>query len=391
MHRVMNIAIFAIIVLAVILQACAPRAEVAATPASPARETAPAPATKAGWEKDWEDTLAAARKEGEVTVYTTYSADWRVAMNEAISRKYGLSFAVLTGRSDDLMERIWREQRSRLYQADALQLISGKRYSLEAQQLSEILQPLEKVLVLPEVTDPKAWVGGKLPWVDPDVKDLFYWRDYLSVPAIANTELVGPQELKSWDDLLNPKWKGKITLSDPTIGGAANTVMTMLPWGIRDWDWVKRFLQQQDISIQRDYRLMTEWVARGRMAIMIGPRKEEAQSFIDAGAPVRYVNFDDGVITTFGAGTIGMMKGSPHPNAAKVFINFLLTREGQTITAKVGGFPSARLDVPTNFLDPAVLRRPGMKAFSTDDKDYLAKQAETDRMLKTVMEPYLKK
>jgi len=148
---------------------------------------------------------------------------------------------------------------------------------------------------------------------------------------------------------------------------------------------------KQEPVIQRDYRLMSEWIARGKYPIMVGPQKGEAQGFIDAGAPVKYVNLTDGVISTFGAGTIATLRGAPHPNAAKVFINYLLTQEGQTLTAKSGGFPSARVDVPTDFLDPSTLRRPGLKVFSTDSKDYLDKVDAINARLKQVFDPYLKK
>lgn len=381
--------IVCLIVLSVVLPACSGPAQPVQTPTRGPVDNTPVVATKPAWQADWETTLAAARKEGEVTVYTTYGAEWRTAMSEAMSKKYGITFNVLTGRSDELMERIGREQQNKLYQADSIQAISGKRYFVEAQQLKEIFPSLEKTLVLPEVLDTKAWVDNKFPWVDTDTKNLVFWRDYLSVPIIINTDMVNPQEMASWDSLLDPKWKGKMVLSDPTIAGAANSVITVLLWGIKDWGYLDRLLKQEPV-IQRDYRLMSEWVARGKYAIMIGPRKEEAQVFIDAGAPIKYMNFSDGVITTFGAGTIANLKGSPHPNAAKVFVNFLLTQEGQTLTAKVGGFPSARLDVPTDFLDAATLRRPGMKAFSTDSSDYLQKVDDINKRLKQTVEPFLK-
>ncbi|MBI4332825.1 MAG: extracellular solute-binding protein [Chloroflexi bacterium] len=388
MRNIVSIAVIAFMLVAVAALACAPGPGPTPAPATGPVRTAPA-STKPAWEREWEDTLSAARKEGEITVYTTYGPDWRVAMNEAMSKKYGIAFSVLSGRSDEILARILKEQQARVYQADAMQAIPGNRYYNEAEQWEAVFQHLEKMLVLPEVTDPGAWVGGKIPWVDPDRKTLIFWRDYLSVPVIINTNLVSAQDLKTWDDLLNPKWKGKIILSDPTLAGASNTVMTMLASSIKDWDFVNRLLAQEP-SVQRDYRLMTEWIAQGKYAIMIGPRKEEAQSFINAGAPVRYVNFEDGLITTFGAGTIAVLKGNPHPNATRIFLNFLLSKEGQTVTAKVGGFPSARVDVPTDFLDPATLRKPGMKSFSDASKEHLQQFSATNRRLREVMQPLLK-
>ncbi|MBI4333927.1 MAG: extracellular solute-binding protein [Chloroflexi bacterium] len=391
MPKIATILIISLITLSLILPACGSRPEPAATPTAPPTVAGkPVQSTRPAWEQEWETTLAAAQKEGELNFYTTYGADWRMAMTEAMKRKYGIAFNVLSGRSDELMERIWREQRSKIYVADATQAISGKRYFVEYQQLGTIFQNMEKALILPEALDPKAWVSNGIPWVDQESKNLLFWRDYLSVPVIVNSEQVGPQELRVWDDLLNPKWKGKIILSDPTIGGAASTVMSMLAWGIKDWDWIGRLLKQEP-DIQRDYRLMTEWIARGKFAIMIGPSKEEAQRFMNAGAPMRYVNFEDGVITTFGAGTVAMLNGGPHPNATRVFVNFLMTKEGQEITARVGGYPSARVDVPTDFFEPEVLRRPGQKAYSTEARDYLQKFDDISARLKTMIDPLMRR
>ncbi|MBI4331893.1 MAG: extracellular solute-binding protein [Chloroflexi bacterium] len=390
MRNSINVAIVGLLLFAVSLQGCGSQPELTRTPAAGPKEGTPALSTKPAWEKEWEDTLGAARKEGEVTVYTTYGPAWRVAMSELMSKEYGIVFNVLYGRSDELMERIWREQRNKLYQVDAVQAISSKRYIAEGEQLATILQPLEQMLVLPEVLDPKAWVVGKIPWADPVTKNMLFWRDALAVPLMVNTDMVGPQEIKVWDDLLNPKWKGKIILSDPTIGGNANSVMTMLAWSIKGWDFVNRLLQQEPIVL-RDYRLMAEWVARAKYPIMIGPRQEEVQEFIGLGAPVKYVNFQDGIITTYGAGTIAVVKGSPHPAAAKIFLNFLLSKEGQTLTAKLGGYPSARVDVPNaDFLDPATLRQPGMKAFSSEDVEYMRNLDQTNQKLKQLLAPLMK-
>lgn len=368
MSMPINIAVIALTFLSIMMLACAPRSEPTQTPTAGPKGIAPTLSTKPAWEDDWERTVNAAKKEGEVMVYANYGPEWRQAMTAGMN-KYGIAYNGLTARTDELMERVWRERQAKIYQADLLQAISVKAYYLESQRLGEIFQPLEKMLILPEVVDPKAWVGGELSWVDSDTKNLWRFGDYLAVPLIVNTDLVGPQEMKVWDDLLNPKWKGKMVLSDPTMSGTANTVMTQLAWRTKGWDFVDRLLQQEPI-MSRDSRLMVEWVARGKYPIMIGPSGDTVYPFIQEGAPVKFVNFES-VITSFGAASLAVLKDSPHPNAAKVFLNYFLSKEGQTLTAKTTGVPSSRVDVPTDFLEPSKLRLPGMKAFSSADKDYL--------------------
>ncbi|MBI4334407.1 MAG: extracellular solute-binding protein [Chloroflexi bacterium] len=372
-----------------VLGACAPGPAPAETPAPAPKDAAVQSPAKAAWETEWADTLAAARKEGEVQVYTTFGADWRVAMNEAMSAKYGIALSILAGRSDELGARLLKEQQARVHAVDGFQAMSIATYFSQEDRWKEVFQPLEKMLLLPEVVDPGVWAGGKIPWVDPTQKSLMFYRLYVSVPVIVNTNLVAAQELKSWDDLLNPKWKGKIILSDPSTAGAAQLDLAMLAWRIRDWGFIDKLLAQQPF-VGRDYSSMMAGLAQGKYALMIGPRKGDAQAFIDAGAPIKYVNFQDGVITTSGGGTVGIPKDNPHPKAAKIYLNFFLSKEGQTITAKVGGFPSARVDVPTDFLDPSVVLQPGMKTFSDGDPDFIQKYGDIVRRLGQTMQAYSK-
>ncbi|MBI4330099.1 MAG: ABC transporter substrate-binding protein [Chloroflexi bacterium] len=382
MHKItaIKMAVLALMLLPALVLACAPRPEPAPVAASPPARGA---SSKPAWEQEWDRTLGAARKEGQVTIYETYGAEWRVAMNEVMEKKYGITVSTVTGKSMEIGERILREQRNKLYQADVIAVISSSAF-LDIYQSAGVLQSFEPMLILPEVIDPKAWAGGKLNWFDPDTKTLLWFREMVSAPVLINTDMVKPQEMKVWDDLLSPKWKGKMILSDPAIGGAGKVVMTMLAYAIKDWNYIDRLVKQEP-NVQRDYRLMAEWVSRARYPIAIGPGKGEVAQFKQAGAPIQLVNFEDGSITGSGSGSLAVPNGSPHPNAAKVFINFLLSKEGQNITARVGGYPSARVDVPTDFLDPEVVRRPGIKYFSTEDRGYLQKLDEITRRLAEVM------
>ncbi len=229
--RRFNVFILGLVAAVLSLSACGSPAVTGPSPTAPSGST-PAVIAKPAWQSDWEATLAAARKEGEVTVYTTYGPEWRQAMSQVMLAKYGLTFNVISGRSDELIERVMREQNNKVYQADALHAVSGKRYYVDVPLFKDILPNLEKTIILPEVLDTKVWAGGQFPWVDPETKNLVFWRDYLSPPLFVNTDMVKPDEMKSWDNLLDAKWKGNIVLSDPTIAGASNLAITVVIWGI---------------------------------------------------------------------------------------------------------------------------------------------------------------
>ncbi len=384
---------FLILVTILFVWACGPKPVPTPTPTIVLDVAAPVLSAKPLWEEEWEATRNAARKEGRVLVYTLYGADWRSAMGEVMLRKYGITLDTLVGRSGEVIERVMREQQRNLYQADVLtRVISAPSY-VQTFESAKILQSVDKALVLPEVVDPKVWWGGKLPWFDPDTKTLFFFSVYASAPLIVNTDLVRPGEIKSWDDLLHPKWKGQLIINDPTTSGPGNSVVALLAYGMKNWDYISHLLKQEPF-ILRDDRLMMEWVAKGKYPILIGVRKEWASQFMAEGAPLKYVGLQE-VILGSGAGSVALPKGSPNPNAAKVFINFFLSKEGQTITAKTGGYPSSRLDVPTDFLDPSILRpevqQPGTKYFFTDDRGYLSAKGDIDRKIKQVFEPFMKR
>ncbi|MBI4331892.1 MAG: ABC transporter substrate-binding protein [Chloroflexi bacterium] len=358
------------------------------TAATPTDSTA---AGKPAWERDWEQTLTTARKEGSVTMYTTQGAEFRNALNEAMTKKYSIAVESLTGRSDEIGERILREQRTRLNNADVLIAISTTNF--EMYQREGLLQPLEKTLILPEVLDLKAWYRGQFTWLDvgPGEKTTLAFRESVNPPILINTSLVKAGELKSWNDLLDRKWKGKILMTDPTVGGAGQKTMTTLAYGIMNWDFIKALLQQEPTVLRND-RLATEWIAQGKFPILIGPMKGMVFQFTQAGAPIEYFTPSEGTYTSLGAGTIALVKGNPHPNAAKILLNYLLTKEGQTITAETTGYQSLRLDVPSDKIDPDTVRQPGAKYFSPDtDKGFRENQDDLGRQVVKIFQDYMKK
>lgn len=368
-----------------ILGACAARPE--ATPAAPPPGQTAAPgATKQAWEQDWERTLAEARKEGKIVVYTGYGAEWREALSAAMSRKYGITVEAMTGRSAEIAERVMREQKNRVFQADAI--IVGSSQFLLTFQPGGVLQPMDKTLVLPEVIDPKAWWQGQLPWLDRD-KTYFQFYDYVVPSLVTNSDMVKPGEIKSWKDLLNPKWKGQIVINDPTTSGSGQKLMTVFAYGIMDWDYVSALAKHEPV-LQRDTRLMVEWIARGKYPMVLAPHTETAFEFAKAGAPLAFNNPAEGTYLTAGFGFVGQPKGSPQPNAGKVFINFLLSKEGQTLSSKATGHHSARADTPTDFLDQILVRQPGSKYISASDSKFTEQEIELKNRVVEIFKPLLK-
>ncbi|MBI4330955.1 MAG: extracellular solute-binding protein [Chloroflexi bacterium] len=382
-----SLIVTSILLLSVVLLACAKEPAVPQQPGTPTGKPGAGTAAKPDWEQDWERTLTEAKKEGRVTVYTGYGAPWRTALGEAMQSQFGVTVEPLSGRSEEMAERIMREQRNKAYQADVAVL--GSPTFTQIFQNQGVLQPLDRAFILPEVADPKLWWDNRIPYFDPGEKTGLSFYLYVKASVTFNANIVKPDELRSWKDLLNPRWKGKILLDDPTIGGGGQTAMMMLAYGIMDWDFV-RALAKQEPAISRDGRLIVEWVAREKYPLAIDGASEVLYNWIKEGVPLKQIIPSEGGYMISGIGNVFLPQGAPHPNAAKVFLNFLLSKEGQTLSSIATGHHSARVDVPTDHLDPINVRQPGMKLVSAVDQEFLRKADEYVKGVVEIFRPLVK-
>ncbi|UCG65910.1 MAG: extracellular solute-binding protein [Deltaproteobacteria bacterium] len=323
----------------------------------------PAATSKAAWEQKWDKAVAEAKKEGAVVIYSDLAPAPRGALAKAFKESLGINMEFVVASGAELTTKILFEKRARLSFADAI--ISGGTTFINLTKGGLVLQPLDSFLILPEVTDPKAYLNEVLPFMDKDHKVILLiagFRTYL----VVNTNMVKEGEIKSYVDLLNPKWKGKMVLDDPTVPGPGNAFATEFLAKIWDEERGKKFLQdliKQEPVIARDRRMTVEWVARGKYPIGLGTFRDMTAQFILNGAPLKFVRVAEGGEISGGAGHIALPDRLAHPNAATVFLNWLLSKEGATTLAKSYGSPSIRTDVPTTGIYPFFIPVPGEKAF----------------------------
>ncbi len=376
MQKCMIFSIFPLI-LFLLLSACTQKVQ------EPPRSTSSStdvvkPAVKAGWEGEWERTLDAARKEGKVVMYASVGNVVREEMVKNFSAKYGIRLEILfSGSGSQLSEKVIRERKGGLYLADVYQ--GGVTSPTIFLRPAGGFDSMDKAFILPDLKDPeeikRVWWGGKLLWIDPDHQILAF----MAMPqdwAVVNTESVKPEEMRSYRDLLNPKYKGKMVMFDPSMTGPGGKVLINVGKYIMGMDFMRELAKQEPIIV-RDSRLMVEWVARGKNPIGIAPTPDSMAPFKQAGAPILSLRPPvEGAAVISGFGGLAMMNKAPNPNAAKIFINWLLSREGATIWSRAYGGQSARMDVPTDFLDPEMVRQPGVKFIWTETEDLLLKEAE---------------
>jgi iron(III) transport system substrate-binding protein len=205
-------------------------------------------------------------------------------------------------------------------------------------------------MILPEVRDPKNWFGGHL-WVDNKTTKRFIYptQAFFSQTLWYNSDLLKPEEIRSYDDLLVTKWKGKIGMHDPRIAGSGQGLWDYVGM-VKGEGYLKR-LVEQDLVVSRDLRQLGDMLAKGRLAITLGGGYAPMLPFVQAGLPVKSLPTPkEGTHGSSGFGTVTVMRNPPHPNAARIFINWLLGKQGQEIYGKAMGSGTRRFDVDTKWL-----------------------------------------
>jgi iron(III) transport system substrate-binding protein len=295
---------------------------------------------------EWERTVEAAKKEGKVVVSVPVSAELRREIERVFKQRFGIEAELNVGRAASVTGKIQQESKAGVPYFD---LHMGGGESMITGLLAEgILAPLEPAMMLKEIKDPNHWWGGHI-WLD-NAKRYIYASQAYQVELIwCNTEYVKPEEIRSLTDLLNPKWSGKIGYLDPRTPGAGSSMWSFL-LKLKGEDYLKK-LAGQRLFLSRDQRVLAESLARGKIALVAGLSYYSFLPFVKAGLPVKSVSIPrDEIYVSGGSGNVAIIKGAPHPNAAKVFVNWFLGQEGQETYSRAMGQATRRLDVDTQWL-----------------------------------------
>ena len=327
----------------VLLAACSPAAAPAAAPAAPAS----APAVPAGSQGPWDTVLAAARQEGTVAVAGGPGADYREAIMEFRTRYPDIQVEYQGLNARDMQARFYQEREAGQYLWDVL--INGPTtFDITAKKQGDLV-PLRPALMLPEVLDESAWFGGfQQAFLDSEKQYVFAFQAEVSAQVYVNRDIVPESELSTIQGLLDPRWKGKIAIDDPRFDGAGSG--RIAAWsGLLGDDFVRGFLRQ-DLVLTRDQRQLAEWVVRGRYPIGVGIGAGDLTRFQQEGVGVNVKPLGGKTPEAWrlssGFGVVRLADKAPHPNAAKVLVNWLLSKDGQTAWVTKAARASRRLDVP---------------------------------------------
>ncbi len=361
---------------------CAVGATPAATPVVSGARTAEA-ATKGPWQEAWNAATTGARRESELFLYGLEPQT--IDIGKKFGQEYGISVDTYIARAPELTEKMSREYSAHIFNVDVI--LIGWTTILQVMKPKDLVNPLDSTIILPEAVDPGKWVGGKFPWVDPEHYAVNFGGT-INTAIWRNAELVKENEIKEYRDILKPQWKGKIVFNDPTIIGGGS-VWFRLYYPVLGEDYMKALIKQEPVVI-RDKRLFAEWLSHGKYVIGLCGDTQSLLALKEAGAPIEPVETREGQYVSTGAGSLTVASRPPHPDAARLFINWILTKEGQTMWSKSLLFPSFRVDVPSDHLNPFVVPKPG-RTYLADTPETAAQMDRYIELSKNVLGPIIPK
>lgn len=311
------------------------------------------------WQAEWERVLEAAKREGVVSILGTTGVEVRDAMTLPFQKAYGIRVDYFGGSGSQQASRVAVERRAGKYVWDIF--VGGTTTGLTSMIPIGAFDPLDPALILPEVKDPKHWRGGEIEFADPG-HQMAVMTPTHRVIVLVNSATVDANSFKSYKDLLNPKWKGQIAMDDPRRSGPGQASFTFFYLHPELGPDFIRALARQEPVVFRDPSQLVNLVGQGKYPVLIGPRDTMLADALKRSLPISIVNpslVREGSDISPASGNVAMFNRAPHPNATKVYINWLLSKEGQTHHARALGTVSKRLDVPTDHAEPWRVPQPG--------------------------------
>ncbi len=339
----------------------------ACTQAAQPGPTAPPPrpaATAASAASEWDTVLAAGKSEGKVTLIGPPGEAVTRVLTDDFQQQYGITVEYTALPGNQIPPKVTTERSAGQYNWDIL--IAGTAGTLESLIPNGAVDAIDTALILPEVKDPKNWRNGKLPELGPK-GEIFEMTPYQRGTLFYNTEQVKADEITSYKDLLAPKWKDKMQLDDPRRPGPGQaTFIFFYLHPDLGADFITA-LAKQNITLQQDYQQEIDLVGQGKAPLLIGGVDYLAEARIKQGAPIGIVppaQLKEGTDVSSASGDVSIFNKPPHPNAARVYVNWLLGAKEQEAYARATGFVSSRADVNGDWTEP--WRVPAPSAIVTD-------------------------
>jgi iron(III) transport system substrate-binding protein len=351
-------------------------------------------ATVAGdFEQEWAKLTALAKQEGTLGVASggAPSRQYRPIM-EIFQKKFGVKVEVSTGSATATVNRVLAERKAGKFTVDVA-LISSREHNLRLVP-SQSLVPFPPLLIHPEVLDLSAWYGKRHWYADKFSQYAFIYHaskedqyeTWYNTDKIKEAEI---QTIKKQTDFFDARWRGKIAgqgMGDPS--GIRQMIDSYFEPD-RGAEWVRTYLLNAGVTFSDDRRILETWLVGGRFplqAVVTG--SEELTTLAQKGLPIKQIFLPKqiGLIRAGGSGCcISVFANAPHPNAARLFANWFLTKEAQTLTHTLIqniDRSSLRNDIPFGQVVPDQRRAPGVEyVFPDADPAFSARQEEAQKWI----------
>jgi len=357
----------------------------------PAPSTTLATEAKASGEAEWTQTIAAAKKEGKVGVFLYQRENIEAAVKVFEKKFPDIQVVTASTPAAETGPRLMAERRAGKFLWDVC--LCGPTTPFTVLYPAKALDPIKPALLLPEVTDVTKWWEGKHQYMDPEGSHIFVFAGSIDMPNLFyNKNLVDPNEFKSYWDVIKAKWRGKIVAVDPRQPGRPRVGARIL-YNLPDLGekFLTRLFLEMDVALSRDDRQALDWLAVGKYSLCLFCGNIEAARaqglLVEEFETYRWK--ETPAISSGSNGSIALMNQAPHPNAARLFVNWLLSREGQLSFQKVMNsadllVESMRVDIAKDPIPAPQRRVAGMKYIIMDTPER-SNQEPVKRLLKEII------
>jgi len=315
--------------------------------------------------------IGAAKVEGSLVLDGPPDDKARQGLLDGFQAAYGIPISYVDSGSSSSSARIRAERAAGRYVLDVF--LSGADAVCVTFLPSGWLDRIEPILIAPDVLDRRTWKDGHL-WYEDDEHTVLHVLSTVAPGLAINTKFVKRGELTTWKSLLDPKWQGKIIAKDPLTLGAGSQIPSYFYLTLGA-DYVKKLYAGQQPVLSRNGRQAMQWLADGSYPILLGPDTTEMISFRGLGYPIEAVQPSDGPgMLNCGWGLVCLMNKAPHPNAAKLFVNWFAGREAQAIYANAMHSVSLRTDVKYDGLPDFLFPQKGVSYMDTSDWKFVTQQ-----------------
>ena len=271
-----------------------------------------------------------AKREGELTIYTSAQTSDLGPVVEAFEEKYGINATSWRAGSEAVLNRTLQENRAGRYTVDVVETNGPELESLHREELLRLVKsPHHADLIAPAIRPHGEWVGTRL--------NVF-------VQAY-NTNLVKKEELpETWEDLLDPKWKGRLGIEAEDSDWLAGVFGAI--GEERGRELFENIVATNGMSTRKGHTLLTQLVVSGEVPLALTVYNYKAEQLRAEGAPIDWFTIGDAIARPNG---VGVVRTAPHPHAAALYYDFELSEEGQRIIATRDFVPTNRtIDTPLN-------------------------------------------